>query len=221
MMTINLTQEFVFETDDLDSLEQMLDVVVRIMFQKGRYQKSEHRMRLQITGDTIPETPICFRDGKYDTSPAWPMCRPLLLPMSEVDPQNKLFALVEHGETFGGCCQLKVVEGAGLFEDRHDAARASSSKEEEPKPTRQWITSIWDCDHENTHLKKNEVFVARGYADLVREIIKVCKRANQKKFLEEFCEVAPDTDGSVDVGFRLESRCRMLDLSLVHIIYGK
>ena len=220
-MSINLTQEFVFETDDLDSLEQMLDTILRILFQKGRYQKTAHVMRMQITGDTIPQTPTCFRDGRYEDW-NWGTARPMMIPVKAVAPDvvcnDESFALVAHGQTYGGTSQLKVLEH---HDDRDIAARAASAQEIKPKPTRRWITSIWDSDHENTHLKANEVFKARGYADLVREAVKLCKQANQKAFLNDFRDVEPDTDGSVAVRFRLESRPRALDISLAHIVYGK
>ena len=220
-MSINLTQEFVFETDDIDSLEQILDPILRVLFRKGRYQKTEHRMRLQIAGDTVPVTPTCFLDGRYDN---YDTSQPMMLPMSEIVPDsivNDTVVLLEIDRMYGGTSQLKAAGEDYYFDDRDAAAKASCAHRIEPRPTRRWITSIWDSDHENTHLKEDEVFVARGYADLVREAIKLCRFANKDKFRDEFSEVEPDTDGSVEIGFRIESRPRALDFSLVHIIYGK
>lgn len=200
-MSIKLVQEFIFETDDDKFLKIMLSSIVesiRINFQKAKVLLKE---------------PSDWNDGKYEHL------------REEVDPH-----VVPHGSEWGVLDGRYMYHGAvfykppdKVFPTKEEAAKYVCSLKVKPRPTRSWLATIYNSDYCYTSYKRGEFYSPKSKDDLVDKVIDIAVKADKNKFLQDF-SYAEDRwfDGSVAAGYRLEHRPNgVVDVSMVHILYGK
>lgn len=206
-MSINLTQEFVFETDEIESFSKMLEAIVSILFSPNGKHSQLHLKTKQ---------PFGLDDGKEYYS-WWRQQKPILT------YQNKTMLLNADGCYHGAALYTVEQEFNNI-----DAAAAASEKDFKkiplPKPMRMWVTTLSDYQ-ENKKVEKN----CKNFEDLINLTVSKLKTVDEKKFYQEcgdgFHQGFNRDDGSVKFGYRMQQRsvggCNHLDISLVHVYYGK
>lgn len=210
---INLTQDFVFETDSLESLTSMINTIVPILFSEKRSQYTKLHLKTK--------QPSSFDDGKYENY-NWDKKKPVLF------YQGK-HHLLDPSLTYGGPSKVFSTEktvGSKSADDATAASCADHSQLRQPKPTRMWIATLADYMDEETTNTLN----CASFKDLVKQALKEIKKSTLvkdffSKYGSGYTSWFNSDDGSVDKGFRLTNRhtgaWNNLDISLIHLYYGK
>ncbi len=211
-MSINMTQAFKFETDDLESFEKMLRVIVEILY-GGRKFGDHSKLHLQVKNQHYG-----FPDGKdYHAS------------------RNEQPEMLAEGGKYFALKPQRVYGGAFFvtkdtsFTDKDKAARFSCSKWREPKATRMWIATFADYIEDFDHLKKDERIYCASVNDAVKQAMEVVRAVDPKVFFEKFGDgyhyAFNRFDGSIGHGYRMEwspsGASDHLHLSMIHAYYGK
>tara|TARA_Y100000034_G_C6874455_1_gene399699 strand:- start:1138 stop:1770 length:633 start_codon:yes stop_codon:yes gene_type:complete len=210
-MSINMTQDFVFETDDIKSFGHMLGSVATVLFKEsGKY--------------TCPfiqtENPGLFRDGKYDN---YRRHDSGLLEMQDS------CALVEPTATHGGATVYNYVRDENhcvvQTDDKDEAARMVCARREEPQPTRLFICTLGDYRND---ANKDGAKKYRTIVDQVQDAVKFVYEFDVQR-VERELQGRPfrqyGGDGTISTGYRMDYRpnggWNLLDLSAIHVYYGK
>jgi hypothetical protein len=208
-MSINMTQDFSFETDCIKSFEKMLKTAVDIIFDKssGNYTK------FSIWG----KEPYHWRDGSsydrvYEDVP------------SMLQTEDGI-ALIDAERIYGGATLMKIT---GHEPDLDSAAeKAMSFRKEKSKPTRMWVATLSDYsgefkkDRGDTYCNNREDMVWRAVEMMKAVTYQQMKDAIGDGYSYEFNR----DDGHITIGYRMhvEPNCgwNNIFLSCVHAYYGK
>ena len=216
-MVINLTQEFNYETDSLESLEKVLQTIIPLFFSKNseycclHLKKDkpssfdngvDHRVYYDLQ-NRIVENPISSNSGKIENE----------------------YLLIEPHHTYAGVAIDRVSD---IYRNLDEATAVATGKHRKlplPTPKRKWITSLADyrgsCDTKDIKCKSHQ--------DLLTKTLELIKKFDPKTFESEcgdgYCSWFNHDDGSIGVGYRLQHRPQggwnNLDISAIHIYYGK
>ena len=209
-MSIKITQEMTFETDDLDLFETMLRAATQVLFSKKDYPPL-----------VFDKQPFGFDDGRFE--PHIDDRQPSIFNVAESSKADAMlgdgYVLVRPSATYGGATVLSAVTDEKIFDDKDEAARRSCALKQERKPQRQWITTLAEYPPED---KSNW----SHHHDVVEFVMALCRKADTKKFTAEFAHAEPEWfDGNIGIGYRLQWRpdggWNVLDVSMVHALYGK
>jgi len=207
-----MTQEFVFDTDDLGSFEKMLQVIGEILF-GGRKFGDSSKLHIQVKDEHYG-----FPDGRNH--------RAAFAEQPEVLAEGGKYFLLKPHRIFGGASFRTKGKS---FTDKDEAAKASCSKYKEPKPSRKWIATINDWGGDLDRAEEGSVILCPDVSDMVRAAMELMRAADKKDFLKEFGDGYHygfnSFDGSIGVGYRMEwspsGAQDLLHLSMVHAYYGK
>lgn len=220
-MSIGMTQALVFETDDLNHFKTMLEATCPVLFNFRAFRPMV----------VLNNPEMVWRDGRYEN---WEHSTHVMLPVSDLieadnvhllqddDPET---AVLTACATYGGAKQMRLV---CTKDDKDEAARYCCSQEPKPQPTRKWITSVEE--YHDTHRDASEFVPCKTHKQIVQVVMDIIddrsSEAEKKKFRDEFAHAEPrHFDGSIGIGYRMEWRpsgaLNMLDVSMVHALYGK
>ena len=224
-----LTQEFTFETDDLDDLAAMIRTVCGIVFKHTIEKPGGKYSQLHINTHALKD--MSFQNGQ-DLREYY-NARPVLFEDPSDDFGDRVL-LLDVGRIQGGAAGMKVVEkltGGDREASLEKAAEASNPflerTDPKPLPTRLWVATLGDYKSE---MRETDTPCANldELVMMAKEAARVAKIAKKDEFRkvcgsgynEWFCS----DDGSVDIGWRLEKRGASwpeIDISLTHVYYGK
>lgn len=199
-MSINLTQKFVYETDDLKSFRIVLNSISNVLF-----SDKKHKPKILIN------EPSHWGDGKYEDNDD----------DSHFILHNKTNALVlKKSCCYHGAIVVKKIEEK---QNLDEAAKAANDLRKPIFPKRKWITTIFDYKSEGSKEKTISFYSFEGLADAV---IDLCKQVDSRKFMNDFNHAEDGCfDGGVQLGYRIEWRPNggfdVLDISAIHVYYGK
>jgi len=203
-MSINLTQEFKFESDSIESVQTMLEAIVPVLFPKVH---SEY-VRLNLT----QKVSYFHNDGsKYIHGPN----------VIEL-PDGRFGVLADKGRVIGGTVVNKIEE---IFHTVNKAATVSCEKKYKTPPTRMFVARLSDYVSD----VKEESVVFNSHKEMINKSIEILKNADLSKF-QEFCGTGYDfafnqSDGDIEPGYRLQYEpnggWNQLFLYICHIYYGK
>ena len=210
-MALNLTQEFVFETDSLKSAESMLRALIPILFhENGKHCQLHLRTEKQ---------PLSFEGvDRFEMLRYYDQRKPV------VGLQNKYYLLNPDGMYHGTSFHTP----SSPFSSKDAAAQASCDdfdKISKPKPSRFWLATLGDYQGDSQGQK-----LCKDYPDLLNNAMALlCDTSRHDEFFATCGDGYHDGfrgfDGSIDVGFRFDKRpnggWNVLDISLTHIYYGK
>lgn len=201
-MSLDLIQDFCFETDEPKLFRAMLATVGPMLFKNKHY-----RPKLLLE----EPTPSCYCDLYKDY---WDQ-EPGMLQL-----ENGV-ARLDNIPMFHGAPQFKIVE---TYPDREKAAKAICDARKEPKPDRKWLTTIFDYTEEYTRNDGRYVSLS-GLPAMVDAVMEIISKTDESQFLQDFGYCEPDTDGSCAAGYRMDvapaGPFYKLNITMVHIIYGK
>ncbi len=224
-----LTQEFAFETDSLDDLAEMIRAACKVTYHTAISSPGARYTQLHI--NTHAPKDMSFQNGQdlreYYRS------KPVLFEDPSDDFGDRVL-LLDVGRIHGGASVMKVVEkitGEGLEESLDQAAQASqkylAKTDPPPLPTRLWVATLGDY-------KSRMVETDTPCANLDELVLMATEAARTAKIAKKdefrrvcgsgYNEFFNSDDGSVDIGWRLQLRgvsWPEIDISLVHIYYGK
>lgn len=215
-MSINLMQELVYETDSLESFERMLTAAAHCAFKDkppGEYTA------LHAKG----EKPYLWDDGKnyhFDR-------KPVVVPVVGWGHEARYY-LAEPKRTYGGATVLELFKSHLNLDDAAAEACRLHEQKHKPTPSRLWLATLADykSDMKDTDLEFSNI---QEMIDYIMVVIKDRKERFKDEFLRTcgtgFNSWFNSNDGDVDVGYRLHRRpnggWNNLDVSLVHVYYGK
>jgi hypothetical protein len=195
-MSINMTQKFSFETDDLGSFENVLKAIVPVLFKPNGKHVILHINEV---------TPSFWQDGK------------------EYNFDHSVIAnnVIAPASTYYGATLYKTVSEHKKLEHACKEACELNEKNRKP-PTRKFICRLADYGND---FKPGMEF-CKNYSDIVSKTMKIVKEANKEQFLKEFHKAEdPHFDGSVNAGYRMHwephSGWNYLYVSMIHVYYGK
>jgi hypothetical protein len=203
-MSINKTQEFVFESDELSSVMTMFEAIAKILYDMKDYTRPV----------ILLEQPLFWEDGRYNAE--WRKSLDTYI-YETTDGSSVLLPCA----TYGGATMLKK---HGDYKNNDKAAKVACSLHQKPKPTRMWIASV---THGQWIGPKTKIHQPKSLDELSNKVKEIAEGVDKKDFLEKFQEFEhPELfDCSVGMGYRLEWRADggsdTLDLSAVHVYYGK
>ena len=194
-MSIEMTQEFLYETDDLKLFETVLRTILPIIYGKNHHPR------------------MCRK------APFWDDGKDYHRNFSVV-PTPEKWCVITPCQTYHGSTFHQIVSE---FSSREEAAADACQREKEPKPTRQWITSL---ELSYGELDSKHYIGTRGTGDAATKVMEKVKETDGQKFLHDFSHVEREEfnwfDGTIRYGWRMEhSGMDSLDISMVHILYGK
>lgn len=195
-MSIEMTQDFVYETDDLKLFRTVLITIIPVLFRSGR-QKILLREPRDCSWDAGEE------ESWHDTQPE------ILDATREL---NACYHLETTGTYHGAVFQHLGAE----FKTKDEAAAAAVAQRTRPRPTRRWITRVFEY---GTYARGT--YATPLKAALVDSIMYLVQSTDRNAFLRDFRAVEPDTDGNVGVGYRMQLSRDALDISMVHVVYHK
>ena len=201
-MSINMTQDFEFETDDRESLMKMLDTIGSILFDGTKI----------VVSQDAKDFDYCFDDGKYDHNS-----------YSVFDK-----SVIEHSKIELG---VKIYKEKDSFNNRKEAIEhaAGMNREIVKTPTRKFIMGI-STDYSRYKIGKSYASFKSGKKYIESAVEKLLDDPDlEGNFTREcgngFNQGFMSFDGSIGMGYRLswspsgaEDR---LYLSAVHMYYGK
>lgn len=204
-VSINMTQDFEFETDDLKSFRIILSAAVRVLFHEG---KNGLWTQLHIQQDDRHHFPSGAVVDNHQ--------RPMIL------PDGDQFKLVDPCETYHG---TTVLSAKGVYSTKDEAAEAAKLEDKEPKATRVYIATLSDYESEI----KPEDIRCKTYDELVDETMKIVAGFPKKKFFDTLGDGYNywfnPYDGSVGVAYRMQWRpnggWNLLHISMTHAYYEK
>lgn len=225
-MSINMTQELCFETDDLDSFEIMLRAAVTVLFRFSGQHISPH-IRIADPGH--------WEDGKdygaeFDSQPSFVDIRPILKTACDMLnvanaqlASRECYALVDSCATYGGASQLLVQE---IVKNKDEAARKCCKQRTITKPTRKWVCMISDYKGDLEGLAKEKRICCPSKDDLITSVMTILRAIDYDEAMGWLGDLEPSWfDGSVGVGYRMEWQpnggWNHLHISLVLAMYGK
>lgn len=195
-----MTQNLVFETDDLNSFMSMLNLIYDIHKTRGTNVYFGNRQPSSWVYDD--GTDEQFRDEQPN-----------------VMPVGDQWALAEANKTYHGAI---FVIPTLTFKTREEAAAASCKLRQNPPMIRKWISTI--------HFTYSSGVKDATWMNSKEQLLGVAKEAisaiDGDQFLAEFNHPEADRfDGSVGYGYRVKWRpsgpCNLFDVSMVHMFYGK
>ncbi len=201
-MSINMTQAFEFETDDVESLIKMVNTIGSILFDGTKI----------IISKEADDFNFCFNDGKYDGRNEYSVFR-----KSVLVPDRTLLG-------------VSVCEEVDCFHKQKEAIEHASKLNRglSKDPTRKFLMCIaTNCSDYKGGKKYAGFKTGQKYIeDTVRELL---NNFDHQAFYEEcgdgYNGYFDGQDGDVGIGYRLnwspsgaEDR---LHLSLIHMYYGK
>lgn len=208
---MNITQEFLYETDEPPAIQRMLEAIVANMFEGG--------------------------NGKYTQLHLWSAPRDFSFDNDSYKDHNLRQSIVEVAGKFHILGRRRSPWNSHFLEsgpcfDTEQAAIAETSKRFDalstPLPKRLWLATA-------SNLKSNvgaKDTVCKSQKELIAEIMSRIQLALKNR-KEEFFDVCGDgyndwfnsDDGSIDAGIRLHRSPQggwdLLHISMVHIYYGK
>jgi hypothetical protein len=199
-MSINMTQAFEFETDDLKSFEKVLVSAISVMF----HDKNDQYVQLHIDptkGDDY------WHDGGYDNSVA-------------VYKNGNKFDVIKTQ-------YIKNIQYAAKVDSFNtlDEAVKAAEKTDRARPTRLFVAGLFDY---RSSIRKDSIR-CKSQKEMHEEAMKLVQNVDINK-LNEACgdgysDGFQNFDGSIDVGYRMhyepQGGWNCLYLSLVHMYYGK
>jgi len=197
-----MTQEFEFETDDIQSLMKMLDTIGNILFDKTKI----------IISQKAEDFNFCFDDGKYDEFEKYSVFR-----KSVIEPDR-----IELG--------VDIYRERDYFNKEKDAIECAASLNRgiTKQPKRKFLMCIATNSSDYKNVKKYASFKngQRYIEDTLSELLDDPDVASfEKECGNGYNECFDSQDGSVGIGYRLNwSPCGgedRLHISLVHMYYGK
>lgn len=200
---INLTQEFVFETDNLAAVDQALRMCwdVFLKFRKGTGSLPRFFADKPHFG---------FEDGKYENH--HPADDPSVFSLD-----NKKFYVIDSCRTYGGVTFMHSLSEHG---NADEASQAAYKLRKPLVPTRKWVGTVMNWLQSSVDKKRG--MALRNADELVEEALKQFQLVEKTcDFYTEFADAMIDGDGSSRPGYRLSCRNDYLDLSLVWIYYSK
>jgi hypothetical protein len=211
-MSINMTQAFVFETDDQGAAEKMLATVVPILFREnGEYTKLHIERRKEGKADHRDETDY----GEY-----WRAKAPLL-------DMGDHVLLAESGRMYHGA--VFHVPGK-KFKTRDEAAIHVNAEADKVEKHAKWLWLATLADYRGDFKEGNEG--CRSHGDMINSAFSILNGA-VRQYKPEFRRICGDgyndwfnsDDGSVGVGYRLwyspNGGWNKLNIGLCHMYYGK
>ena len=200
-MSINLTQRFLFETDDINSLKSVLTTMIEVMV-------SPKQVLYLLKDEPFGLTPD-FEDHDFEIPPVFPV--------------GDKWAVGEHDRTFGGSQFLKAGE---IFSSPDDAAKACCARTKNPLKSNMWISSI-SIRYSAPSPSENMTKIFKK--DVVSAVISQVVMADLDKFEIEcrphLKSMRRMCDGSVHAGYRLkyapDGGYDMLHICMIPILYGK
>lgn len=216
-MSIQMTQDFVYETDDLTHFGIVLKAVIEVMFCKnyGSGGGSEY------TQLHLKAKPDGFNDGRYE-------CYRHRNP-PKILPHGTTNLIVDTDRIHGGATVLKVV---GEEKDLDKAARKVAEWPVPPElkvqPKYLWISTLADY---KSNMKPEDVSVC-NHLEMHEKAMALMREARSTR-KGEFLTVCGDGyhygfnnfDGSVALGYRMSysptGGWNNLNLSFCHAYYGK
>lgn len=203
-MPLNMTQEFVFESDELSSVMTMFEALTKILYKMNDYTRPI----------ILLEQPLFWEDGRYNSE--WRSSLETYV-YETADGSSVLLPCA----TYGGATMLKK---HGDYKNNDKAAEVACSLHKDPKPTRMWIASV---TYGKSIDLKTKIYQPKDRSDLSNKLKEIAEGIDVKDFLDKFRESKRSElfDCSVGMGYRLEWRPNggydTLDLSAVHVYYGK
>lgn len=202
-MSINLTQAFVFETDDLKSLQAILSVVVRTLMPTPRLALTE------------PDH-FWADDGRYNQE---------FIDSCYGYVNGDSATLLEPSETFGGATFLSA-RNIGTKDDIAAEISARYKKDNPLIPKYSWIASLYPSHYRPSFGRQKGFQAFPGYDKLITQVMEMAKAKDKAAFRFEYSAAEWDNfDGSIGEGYRLyqsyDAGWSVLHLAMCHIYYGK
>lgn len=199
-MSIDLIQRFLFETDELKSLEKMLTTFLEI----------SRRNKIQYVSIETDAPSLWHADGRHDDDN-----EDHDFHRFTVVPINKEFAVISINRMLGGISFQQIL---ARFPTEDEAVNDARSRFVEPKPLRKWITSV-----PNPYGTPGKKAVKVAFGKAVGKIMEIVKAADKKSYYDDFHYVIPNWfDGSHAAGYRIEmDQGGNIDISFSMIWYGK
>lgn len=195
-----MTQAFLFETDDIRSLQTVLSALIEIVGPRQVFYLCKEEP-FGLTPD--------YTDHDFEIPP--------------VIPVGDKWAIGEHDRTFCGAQFLKVGE---IFSLPEEAAKAASDRCKIPLKSNMWISTI---SIRYSSPEKSEKMVRIFKNDIVAAVMGQVALADADKFME-LCKPHIDDimkwfDGSVGAGYRLkwapDGGYDLLHICMIPVLYGK
>lgn len=212
-MSINMTQKFEFETDDIKSFETILNTIVPILFHRnGKYTKLNIRKNSNFIGS--------WKDG-INYAATWES-KPSVI-MQNAASSGSLVNTADG--IYGGCEKIKVIAKKS---DLDEAVKYANKFINSPsKPTRLFISRL--SDYIDDYNKDEDDLCCSSYEDMIDKTMEILKNfdANElfRKLGNGYCSWFNMDDGSTGIAYRMHTECvggwEKLFISLTHAFYGK
>jgi len=210
-----MIQEFSLETDSIQKLESTLKVMIPLLFSKNGNESVGLHLK--------QEKPSSFDNG-VDYREYFDLQEHVLSFVP--DQQQKPIHLTTQSErTYAGVVVDRVTDKYLELDEAVAAVGNRYRKLPIPIPRRTWITTL--ADYKDTSYKKS--LKCRSYEDLLTKTLEIIKSFDSQKFFQEcesgYCSWFNSDDGIIKMGYRLQQRLKggfeCLDISAIHIYYGK
>ena len=199
-MSINMTQAFEFETDDIKSFEKVLASAIAVMF----HDKNSEYVQLHVDPTQGGDY---WQDGGYDNSVA-------------VYKNGNKFDVIKTQ-------YIKSVQYAAKVDsfDTLDKAVEAAGKVDRARPTRLFVAALFDY---KPSIRKDSIR-CKSQKEMYEAAMKLVRAVDLNR-LNEACgdgyhDGFQNFDGSIGVGYRMHYEpsggWNCLYLSLVHMYYGK
>lgn len=207
-MSINMTQDFAFETDELKSFRVVLKSIIPVLFKKnGKY--------VQLHIDTSEKQNWGWRDGKYECGSNYKE--------HEVVYYANQYHVIEDDTMYHGAKQHKVVSS---HNDKDEACNkaVAFNRQNEPKAFRKFICKLGDYKEE--YKDKTGITFCDNYEDMLADTIAIINNVNPEVFKKEFFDASIRSfDGSLGIAYRMhyepQGGWNKLLISMTWAYYGK
>ena len=194
-MSLNITQAMSFETDHLESFQEMLLAAVLAMFKPKCGDKPvgvKQPMYLE------KKDPGYWSDGKdYNHASQPPF---LHLRHHQGGEEGKECRVLAKDGVFHGAKRLRFDSQPCSAEE---AAAACCKQRRELGPTRRWVATLRDEAYNEEDLPEKDKIYCRGPNDAVAKVL-VFLRQDENVSLKDIRNVHEDGDGSYGLAYRME-----------------
>ena len=215
-MSLNITQGMSFETDHLESLQEMLLAAVLAMFKTKCGDKPVDPKQPMYLDKRHPGSWPDGSDYNFGSKPPFLQLRH----NQGAEEGKECRRLVDDG-VFHGARRLRF-EGQPCSAE--EAAAACCRQHRELGPTRRWVATLRDEAYNEADLSAENKIYCRGPEDAVAKVM-VFLRQDENVSLQDIRNVHADGDGSSGLAYRMEgsgwARSSTIYISATWAYYGK